>query len=96
MNIMKKVTLFYMVGCPYCVSARKAIEELKREDARCAGVEIDWIDERKESALAEQYDYYYVPSIYLGKTKLYEASPSQNDRQIKESVRQALHAAADA
>ena len=93
---MKKVTLFYMVGCPYCNNARKAIEELKREDEWCAQVDIEWIDERKESALAEQYDYYYVPSIFLGKTKLYEASPSQNAQEIKESVRQALYAAAEA
>ena len=93
---MKKVTLFYMVGCPYCNRARKAVEELKREDERCAQVDIEWIDERKESALAEQYDYYYVPSIFLGKTKLYEASPSQNAQEIKESVRQALYAAAEA
>ena len=93
---MKKVTLFYMVGCPYCNNARKAVEELKREDERCAQVDIEWIDERKESALAEQYDYYYVPSIFLGKTKLYEASPSQNAQEIKESVRQALYAAAEA
>ena len=93
---MKKVTLFYLAGCPYCNSARKAIEELKQEDERCAGVEIEWIDERKESALADQYDYYRVPSIFLGKTKLYEADPSQNAQEIKESVRLALHAAADA
>lgn len=93
---MKKVTLFYMVGCPYCNNARKAVEELKREDEWCAQVDIEWIDERKESALAEQYDYYYVPSIFLGKTKLYEASPSQNAQEIKESVRQALYAAAEA
>ena len=93
---MKKVTLFYLVGCPYCNSARKAVEELKREDERCAQVDIEWIDERKESALAEQYDYYYVPSIFLGKTKLYEASPSQTAQEIKESVRQALYAATEA
>ena len=28
---MKEIELFYLSHCPYCIKARKAVDELKRE-----------------------------------------------------------------
>ena len=89
---MKKVTLFYLVGCPYCDNARRALEELVKENPAYGQVEIDWIEESKQSSLAAQYDYYYVPTFYDGQTKLYEASPSESYDDCKANVRAALDA----
>ena len=87
------LTVFYMNGCPYCAMARKAVDELQRENSAFAGVQLKWIEERSNAALAAQYDYYYVPSVFDGTKKLYEADPSQNYESIKASMRQALEAA---
>ena len=91
---MKKLTIFYLEGCPYCVHARRALRELTAESPDFAAVEVEWIDERARPDLAERYDYYYVPSIFAGGTKLYEARPSHGYETIRENLRQALAAAA--
>ena len=71
---MQPVTLFYLTGCPYCVKAKRALEELKEENAAYGEVPLTWIEESREPELAGRYDYYYVPSLFLGEKKLYEAS----------------------
>ena len=89
---MKKITLFYLTGCPYCDNARRALKELEEENPAYGDVQIDWIEERQNAELAEQYDYYYVPTIYDGQTKLYEASPAESYDDCKKQVRSALDA----
>ena len=89
---MKKITLFYLENCPYCHNARRALEELKKENPAYEEVSVDWIEESKEPKLAAQYDYYYVPTIYDGEKKLYEARPSESYEDCKENVRAALDA----
>ena len=75
---MKKLTLFYLEGCPYCDNARKALKELGEEKAEYAAAEIDWIEESRQPSLAGGYDYYYVPTVFLGEQKLYEAHPGES------------------
>ena len=87
---MKKITLFYLTGCPYCENAKRALKELVVENPAYGDVEINWIEERQNAELAEQYDYYYVPTIYDGQVKLYEASPSESYADCKDHVRAAL------
>ena len=89
---MQPVTLFYLTGCPYCVKAKRALEELKEENAAYEKVPLDWIEESREPELAGRYDYYYVPSLFLGERKLYEADPAQDYAAIKNSLRAALDA----
>lgn len=85
----KKLNIFVMQGCPYCRNASRAVEELQ-EDSRYAQVELRWIDENKEPAVAEQFDYYYVPTVFLDGEKLYECSPSHDYAAIRENIRQAF------
>ena len=37
------------------------------------------IDEGREPALAEQYDYYYVPTFYVGGEKVHEGHAEKAD-----------------
>ena len=89
---MKRMTakVFYFPTCPYCVKAKRAIEELKEERPEYQNIEIEWIDEHKNISLADQYDYYYVPTIFYGEEKLYEASPAHSYNDIRENIRLAF------
>ena len=89
---MKKITLFYLSDCPYCHNARKALEELKKENPAYKEIEIDWIEESEQPEVAEQYDYYYVPTMYVDGRKLYEAKPSESYAACKENVKAVLDA----
>ena len=89
---MKEIELFYLTHCPYCIKARKAVEELTEEDPAFAGLNIRWIEESREPALAGSRDYYYVPSLFCEGKKLYEASPAEGFTEIKENIRAAFNA----
>ncbi len=69
---MKKITLFVLEKCPFCNKALKYIEEAKAENPAFCDIEIEIIDEGKEPELADKYDYYYVPTFYVGGEKLHE------------------------
>ena len=70
-----KLTAFILPRCPYCLQARELIEELRAERPELSTIEIDFIDESARQELADRYDYFRVPSFFLGEEKLYEASP---------------------
>lgn len=100
---MEKITYFYLNGCPYCRNADRAFEELMREVPHYADVEIERINEMEREQMRETnspeglsgYDFYYVPTLYVGHHKVYEAHPSHGYEEIRENVRQALEAAID-
>ena len=87
---MAELTIFELAFCPYCRKAHKALKALREENPAYAGVEVRWIDENLHRGLADQYDYWYVPSVYQGERKLYEADPSQVYEEIKASLKAAL------
>lgn len=68
---MKPVTLFYQQRCPYCKRALEYLSELKRREPY-SGIEIRMIDELAEPEVADRYDYYYVPTFYVGDEKVHE------------------------
>ncbi|MBQ5760466.1 MAG: prolipoprotein diacylglyceryl transferase [Clostridia bacterium] len=76
---MKELTLFMLPRCPHCKLAIKFQEELMAEHPEYQNIKITMIDEAKEAALAEQYDYYYVPSYFVGKEKLFEGHAEKAD-----------------
>lgn len=87
---MKRITLFYLERCPYCIKARRALDELGKENPAYASVQIKWIEESREPAFANQFDYYYVPTVYYEGEKLYEADPSEDYEAIKAKIKAAL------
>lgn len=81
---MKDLTLFYLESCPYCMRARQYMAELKAENPAYANIPLTMVEEREKKALADSYDYFYVPCFYMGEDKIAEGSID------KEGVRQVL------
>lgn len=80
---MKQVLYFYMDGCPFCRQADKWMEEALREHPEYAGVEIRKVEERRERAFANGFDYYFVPTFYVDGVKAHEGAATKH---IVESV----------
>ena len=87
---MKEIELFYLTNCPYCHNARKAIDELLTEAPEFREIRVNWIEEDREPELAGKRDYFYVPTLFFGDQKLYEAQPGQDFNTIKTNIRQAF------
>ena len=84
---MKEITYFYLRGCPYCREADRMIAELTAENPRFANIPITMIEESENAEIANSYDYYYVPCLWIGRDKLHEGVPT------KEQIRKVLLAA---
>ena len=76
---MKKIELFVMKSCPYCLQALRWQDELIDENPDYGKINIEIIDENQEAARAAQYDYYYVPTYYVGSEKLHEGAACRAD-----------------
>ncbi|MFI3284229.1 MAG: thioredoxin family protein [Erysipelotrichaceae bacterium] len=75
-----KLKLFILENCPHCIKARGYLSELLK-DPKYQAVEIELIDENKQSELANSYDYYYVPTFFYHEKKLFEGSMTKKDVQ---------------
>jgi len=69
---MKPVKLFYLKNCPFCKKALRYIEEAKAACPELAAVDIELVEESEEPEVAERFDYYYVPTFYVGGVKVHE------------------------
>ena len=84
---MKELTYFYLSGCPFCYAADRMLKELESENPEFSKIPIKKIEERENAALANRYDYYYVPCFWLGEQKLHEGAASKEKlRTVLESV----------
>ena len=91
---MTPITYFYMPNCPYCRRADEAIEELIQENSAYEDVQIDMIDETDPpDDLDHFYEFYYVPTMYVGEEKIFEAHPGESYEEIKEYVDRAFREA---
>ena len=91
---MKTLTMIEMAGCPYCANAHRAINALKAEGGAYADVPVEYIDENAEPERTKPYAgmYYYVPSLFVGGEKYYEAQPGHDYETILSAVRFAFDA----
>ena len=69
---MKKVIMFYLPGCPFCHAAERWVKEVQSEHPELEQLEIERIDERRQAALANSYDYWLVPTFYVDGQKEHE------------------------
>jgi len=76
---MQKITMFILTNCPYCRQAARYIEKLYESDERYRGIPIETIDEARHPDIANRYDYYYVPTLYVGEKKEFEGAPGFQD-----------------
>lgn len=85
---MKKITLFKLKYCPYCVQAIKYMDDLIASNPAYATLDIEIVDEGEERKRAAQFDYYYVPTFYLGAVKVHEGAVTR--QQVQTILTQAL------
>ena len=90
---MKELTMFYLDDCGYCAKARQALDELFQENPAYAAIPLRRIEESREPALADTYDYYAVPSFFIRKEKLFEAHIGMRYEDIKAAVKTCLDTA---
>jgi len=80
---MKPILMFVMASCPYCRAARRWMEEIMDEHPEYRDIPLTIVDEQQQPALANEYDYHYVPTFYVDGVKLHEGAAS---REIVERV----------
>jgi glutaredoxin len=71
--------LFYLNYCPYCKKALSLLEILQRDNPDYAKIEVEKIEESENKQLASSYDYYLVPSFFIGKRKVFEGAMNKED-----------------
>lgn len=80
--------MFILKSCPYCKEALDWMEELKSENSVYTDLEITIIDEAAQPEVAQNHDYYYVPTYFVDEQKVHEGAAS---KEIVENVfKQAL------
>ena len=69
---MKDITVLITDWCPHCKRAINWIDEVKQENPKYQEIKVEIIDEEKTPSIAKQYDYYYVPTYFVGTRKAFE------------------------
>lgn len=75
---MESVTYFFFEGCPYCKEADRWIDSLLSQRPEYRKIGLTRIDERKHPEIADKYDYYYVPTFYVGAEKVHEGAATRD------------------
>lgn len=76
---MDELLFFYLPACPHCKLAIRCLEQLRAENPAYAAIPVKMVDESREKALAESYDYWLVPSFWFGGKKLHEGHAELGD-----------------
>jgi glutaredoxin len=74
---MKEIKMFMMVTCPHCKKALEMMDEIFAAHPEYKEIPLKKIDERAEPDYAEKFDYYYVPTFFVGDEKVHEGVPSK-------------------
>ena len=85
---MKPVIMFVTSWCPHCRNASKILRELRSAHPEYADIAVDVVDEEKNQKLSASFDYYYVPTIYVGGRKMLEGVPTRD--KIEAALKYAL------
>ena len=75
---MKKITMMYLKGCPYCKQAMNWVEELKQEQPVYQNINITYIEESEQPQLADTLDYWYVPTYFVDGIKKHEGAATKD------------------
>lgn len=72
---MKEIKMFVLGGCPHCRKAKGIVEDLLARNPQYREIPLKEIDEGVDEAYADKFDYYYVPTFYVGDEKVHEGLP---------------------
>ena len=75
---MKKITMMYLKGCPYCKQSMNWMEELKQEQPVYQNINITYIEESEQPQLADTLDYWYVPTYFVDGIKKHEGAATKD------------------
>lgn len=84
----KEVKMMILETCPYCSQAFRMMDELRKENPAFRSVAVDVIDEDREPEKTDGYDYWYVPTFFVGSRKIMEGVPTRE--KVEEVFREAL------
>ena len=76
---MKKIELFIQRGCPHCVLALQFQRELLEEHPEWREIPVEMVDELERPDYADRFDYWYVPTYYVGGEKVHEGHAERAD-----------------
>lgn len=76
---MKEILLFVLEGCPHCRQAMQYQEELLSAHPEWREIPLRLVDEGREPAYADRFDYYYVPCYYVDGVKVHEGHAEKDD-----------------
>lgn len=76
---MKDILMFILPNCPHCKLALDLQEKLLVGHPEWQDIPIRIVDERQDAALADAYDYYYVPTWYVDGEKVFEGHAEKED-----------------
>lgn len=71
----RPVKMMVLERCPHCKKAFEMMEQLKQQHPEYKQVEIEVIEEEQEPEKTEGYDYWYVPTFFVGDEKIMEGVP---------------------
>ncbi|MDR0649595.1 MAG: thioredoxin family protein [Synergistaceae bacterium] len=74
---MKEIKFFMMSSCPHCKKAIEMMDEILAAHPEYKEIPFKQVDERLDPEYAAEFDYYYVPTFYVGDEKLHEGVPSK-------------------
>ena len=86
---MREIVVLELSNCPYCRQLERILEDWK-DRPELKDVTFRWVDETKHPEISRQYSYYYVPTLFLGEKKLYEADPSHTEPVMRELLEKQL------
>ncbi len=75
---MKKIKMFMFNECPHCRLALSILDELRKEE-KYKDLDIEFINEKENPEIADQFDYYYVPTFYVDDVKVHEGHAEFED-----------------
>jgi glutaredoxin len=74
---MKEIKFFMMPTCPHCKKAIAMMEEIFAAHPEYRKIPFKEIDEVREARYAKKFDYYKVPTFYVGDEKIHEGIPTK-------------------
>ena len=82
---MKTVKFFYQRNCPFCRKAMRYIDEARAAHPELAAVTVEPIEETDEPEVGDRFDYYYVPTFFVGDVKVHEGGilPDEVERVLR-------------
>ena len=74
---MKEIKMLIMSTCPHCKKALEMADEILAAHPEYKEIPLKKIDEQREPDYAAKFDYYYVPTFFVGDEKVHEGVPSK-------------------